>query len=137
MAKVTDYELVRYEDATYGQKWWCFMNTPKVKLLYKTLNELVVLVVFIVYSLRGQTYKNKKFDYVFYAAVLFTLLNNFRHVFFFFADTHTHDCLDDQPHDQASGEDPGEDADDAEEEAKDDAKAPAAADQAQAPREYD
>ena len=85
----TDYKQLPYESATYGQKWWCFMNTPKVKLLYKTFNEFGVLLVFICYSLLGQTYKAKKFDYLFFGAVVFTLLNNLRHTFFFLTDEHT------------------------------------------------
>ena len=73
-----------YEECSWGQKWWCFMTTPLVKLLYKTVNELVVLVILICYSLLGQTYKSKNFDWAFYGAIVFMLFNNMRLVFFFF-----------------------------------------------------
>ena len=59
------------------------MQAPMVKLYYKTLNETVVLVVLIVYSLLGQTYKSKKFDYAFYCVIWFMLMNNMRSTFFF------------------------------------------------------
>ena len=59
------------------------MQTPMVKLYYKTLNEAAVLVILIIYSLLGQTYKSKTFDYAFYGAIWFMLMNNMRSTFFF------------------------------------------------------
>ena len=50
-------------------EWRRFMNTPKVKLLYKTLNEFGVLIVLIWYSLLGQPYANEDSDRYFIAAV--------------------------------------------------------------------
>ena len=55
----------------------------EVKLFYKTLNELAILGVLITYSLLGQTYKAKNFDFVFYGAIAMMLMNNFRITFFF------------------------------------------------------
>ena len=54
-----------------------------VKLYYKTLNETAVLVILIIYSLLGQTYKSKSFDFAFYGAIWFMLMNNMRSTFFF------------------------------------------------------
>ena len=59
------------------------MQAPMVKLYYKTLNEGVVLVILIIYSLLGQTYKSKSFDFAFYGAIWFMLMNNMRSTFFF------------------------------------------------------
>ena len=76
-------DVKTYEECSRLQMWWCFMTTPMVKLLFKTFTELVVLIILIFYSLLGQTYKSKSFDWTFYGAIVFMLFNNMRIVFFF------------------------------------------------------
>ena len=46
-------------------------------------NEFLILIVLLLYSLLGQTYKQKDFDVLFYGAIAFLLFNNLRLTWFF------------------------------------------------------
>ena len=46
-------------------------------------NEFLILIVLLLYSLLGQTYKQKDFDVLFYSAIAFLLFNNLRLTWFF------------------------------------------------------